>query len=110
MRDSLWLSCYLVTGSAIFVRYVRESYTNAVDVCEMYPHFAFGETFREELWDHTTWVPIVYKPVGTLMLLLLYVLAYVAVYFNLVETVWLVVTEILSGKWIHHVLFGVLPG
>ncbi|KAF1319401.1 hypothetical protein FI667_g13177, partial [Globisporangium splendens] len=107
--SSLWLSCYLATGAALLANVVRESYTRAADVCEMYPQFAFGETFREELWDHTTWLPIVHTPIRTLLLVLLYALAYVVLRFNVVETVWLFATELLSGKWILYVLFELLP-
>uniref|UniRef100_K3XBA3 Uncharacterized protein n=1 Tax=Globisporangium ultimum (strain ATCC 200006 / CBS 805.95 / DAOM BR144) TaxID=431595 RepID=K3XBA3_GLOUD len=107
--SSWWLSCYVATGTALLANVVRESYTRAANVCEMYPQFAFGETFREELWDHTTWLPVVHTPIGTLLLVLLYALAYVVLRFNLVEAAWLLLTELLSGKWILYVLFELLP-
>lgn len=109
LSHSLWFSCYLLTGSAILVQYVREAYVRAMDICEMYPSFPFGETLREELWDHTTLLPVAHRPVPTLSLLLLYALAYVVMRFNLVEHTWLVAVDVLSGRWIHYALFVALP-
>lgn len=106
---SLWFSCYLLTGSAIVAQYVREAYTRATDVCEMYPSFAFGETLREELWDHSTLLPVVHRPIATLTLLALYALAFVVMHFNLLELACLLLAEMLSGRWIHHALFIAIP-
>ncbi|KAI9983457.1 hypothetical protein PInf_007488 [Phytophthora infestans] len=108
-RRAPWVAVYLAAGVGVLVNLLGEAYSNALDVCEMYPHFSFQETMREELSMHHTRLPLVRVHVPTLHLLVAYIAAYAAKHWGLLDRSWPLLRDLLSGRWLYHQLFEVLP-
>ncbi|KAG2778190.1 hypothetical protein PC129_g10714 [Phytophthora cactorum] len=108
-RRGPWVVVYLAAGVGVLVNLLGEAYINALDVCEMYPHFSFQETLREELGMHHTRLPLVRVQVPTLHLLGAYIVAYAAKHWGLLDRGWPLLLDLLSGRWLYHQVFEVLP-
>ncbi|EEY69970.1 uncharacterized protein PITG_06516 [Phytophthora infestans T30-4] len=104
-RRAPWVAVYLAAGVGVLVNLLGEAYSNALDVCEMYPHFSFQETMREELSMHHTRLPLVRVHVPTLHLLVAYIAAYAAKHWGLLDRSWPLLRDLLSGRWLYHQLF-----
>lgn len=109
MRELPWLSVYVVAGLAMVARWFTQAYANAVDICDMYPHFRFGETLQEELWLHHTTLPVVNVAVSTIALFGYYALAYVLVVYRICEIMLVAFTELMAGRWLLEIFTVHLP-
>ncbi|RLN88241.1 hypothetical protein BBJ28_00001580 [Nothophytophthora sp. Chile5] len=103
-RRAPWVVVYVVAGLGMLANLLGDAYWNAVAVCEMYPHFAFSETLREELAMHHTRLPLVRVHVPTLQLLAAYAAAYVVRHWGILERAWPVLVDVLSGRWLYRML------
>lgn len=108
-RRTPWGVVYAAAGVAMVANLVGEAYARAASLCELYPQFDFAETLREELLLHHTRLPVVRTPVTTLLLLALYALVYLALRLGWVESAWLLLQLVLSGKWLAALLFVHIP-
>lgn len=108
-RRSPWVVVYFVAGVGVLVNLLGEAYSNALDVCEMYPQFSFQETFVEEMAMHHTPLPLVRVHVPTLHLLGAYIVIYAAKHWGLLDRGWPLLLDLLSGRWLYHQLFEILP-
>lgn len=108
-RRSAWVVVYLVAGLGVLLKLLGDAYANALDVCELYPQFSFHETLVEELTMHHTTLPFVRVHVSTLHLLGVYVAVYAAKHWGLLDRGWPLLVDVLSGRWLYHQLFEVLP-
>ncbi|KAE8969889.1 hypothetical protein PR003_g17870 [Phytophthora rubi] len=109
VRRSAWVVVYLVAGLGVLLKLLGDAYANALDVCELYPQFSFHETLVEELTMHHTTLPCVRVHVSTLHLLGVYVAVYAAKHWGLLDRGWPLLVDLLSGRWLYHQLFEVLP-
>ncbi|KAK1940578.1 hypothetical protein P3T76_008029 [Phytophthora citrophthora] len=96
-------------GVGVLLNLLGEVYSNAIDVCEMYPQFSFYDTILEEMSMHHTRLPLLRVHVPTLHLLGAYTAAYAAKYWGLLDWGWPLLLELLSGRWLYHQVFEVLP-
>ncbi|KAG6596098.1 uncharacterized protein IUM83_18650 [Phytophthora cinnamomi] len=108
-RRSAWAVVYLVAGLGVLLKLLGDAYANALDVCELYPHFSFRETLLEELAMHHTTLPFVRVHAPTLQLLGGYAVVYAAKHWGLLDRGWPLLVDVLSGRWLYHQLFEVLP-
>ncbi|KAL3672943.1 hypothetical protein V7S43_002245 [Phytophthora oleae] len=108
-RRAPWVVVYLAAGVGVLVNLLGEVYSNALGVCEMYPQFSFYDTVLEELSMHHTRLPLVRVHVPTLHLLGAYTAAYAAKYWGLLDRGWPLLLDLLSGRWLYHQLFEILP-
>ncbi|KAG7375918.1 hypothetical protein PHYPSEUDO_014848 [Phytophthora pseudosyringae] len=108
-RRAPWVVVYLAAGVGVLLNLLGEAYANALNVCEMYPQFSFRETIVEELSLHHTRLPLVRVHVSTLHLLGVYAVAYAAKHWGLLDLGWPLLLDLLSGRWLYHQLFEVLP-
>ncbi|GMF50125.1 unnamed protein product [Phytophthora fragariaefolia] len=108
-RRSAWGVVYAAGGLCVLLKLLVDAYASARDVCELYPHFSFGETLREELALHHTTLPLVRAHVPTLQLLGGYAALYAAKLLGLLDRGWPLLLDVLSGRWLYRQLVEVLP-
>ncbi|DAZ92952.1 TPA: hypothetical protein N0F65_012993 [Lagenidium giganteum] len=108
----MWMSghtAYLMVVASIAAKLAFDAYFSTVSVCEMYPEFAFGETFVEEMLLHNTRLPILSLPISTVVLLPLCLIVYLLVRLHILEMFWVAFTELVAGRWLYNLLFVHIP-
>lgn len=106
-RRNPWFVVYVATGVGVLLNLLGMTYLNAAAVCEMYPHFSFQETLRDEMSMHSTQLPLLSINVPTLHLLSAYVIIYAVKHWELLDQGWSLLVDLLSGRWLYHQLFAI---
>jgi len=104
-----WVVVYTAAGLGVLLKLLGDAYISASDVCQLYPHFSFYDTLLEELTMHHTRLPLVRVYVPTLQLLGAYAVVYAAKHWGLLDRAWPLLADLLSGRWLYHQVFEVLP-